>query len=224
VFLACYRQIPSIEPMHTLGMGKLGGRTTGLMVSAYCPCQVYRCSTPGGSSETEVFLWKLRYISEAAVQLWQQNPRVQHSQYQSPPLDTNTSPFHSPPVLKSWYQHPTQCYSPLSLPVFQADVSPLLYYTYGGVSKCFRTGHLERDLQMIQFSATRCSYVAILWVSVVSFASITLCVASQLVFIVVSVYFVIDKVRKLLDTPSYSPSCPHGQPIIASYISLSERL
>jgi hypothetical protein len=37
----------------------------------------------------------------------------------------------------------------------------------------------------------------------VSFAAITLCVASQRVFIVVSVYFIIDSVRKLLDTPSY---------------------
>jgi uncharacterized protein HemY len=42
----------------------------------------------------------------------------------------------------------------------------------------------------------------------VSFASITLCVASQrvfiiVVFVVVVVYFVIDSVRKLLDTPSY---------------------
>jgi hypothetical protein len=36
----------------------------------------------------------------------------------------------------------------------------------------------------------------------VSFAAITLCVASQRVFIVV--YFVIGLVRKLLDTPSYS--------------------
>jgi len=35
----------------------------------------------------------------------------------------------------------------------------------------------------------------------VSFAAITLCVASQRVFIVVSIYFVIDSVRKLLDTP-----------------------
>jgi hypothetical protein len=34
----------------------------------------------------------------------------------------------------------------------------------------------------------------------VRFAAITLCVASQRVFIVVSVYFVIDSVRKLLDT------------------------
>jgi hypothetical protein len=31
----------------------------------------------------------------------------------------------------------------------------------------------------------------------------TLCVASQRVFIVVVLYFVIDSVRKLLDTPSY---------------------
>jgi hypothetical protein len=53
---------------------------------------------------------------------------------------------------------------------------------------------------MVQLSATRCSFVPILWVSPVSFATITLCIASQLVFIV---YFVIDSVRKLLDTPSY---------------------
>jgi hypothetical protein len=38
----------------------------------------------------------------------------------------------------------------------------------------------------------------------VSFAAITLCVASQRVFIVIRVYFVIDSVRKLLDTPSYA--------------------
>jgi hypothetical protein len=40
----------------------------------------------------------------------------------------------------------------------------------------------------------------------VSSAAITLCVASQRVFIVVVavVYFVIDSVRKLLDIPSYS--------------------
>jgi hypothetical protein len=37
----------------------------------------------------------------------------------------------------------------------------------------------------------------------VSFAAITLCVVFQRVFIVVSIYFVIDSVRKLLDTPSY---------------------
>jgi len=45
----------------------------------------------------------------------------------------------------------------------------------------------------------------------VSFISITLCVAFQRVFVVVVVvrvvvYFVIDSVRKLLDTPSYTVS------------------
>jgi hypothetical protein len=55
----------------------------------------------------------------------------------------------------------------------------------------------------------------------VSFATITLCVASQQVFIivvvVVVVYFVIDSVRKLLDTPSYvmdviySKTAPHAK-------------
>jgi hypothetical protein len=40
----------------------------------------------------------------------------------------------------------------------------------------------------------------------VSSAAITLCVASQRVFIIIvdDVYFVIDSVRKLLDTPSYA--------------------
>jgi hypothetical protein len=38
----------------------------------------------------------------------------------------------------------------------------------------------------------------------VSFAATALCVASHQVFIVVSVYFIIDSVRKLLDTPSYN--------------------
>jgi hypothetical protein len=75
--------------------------------------------------------------------------------------------------------------------------------TYEGVSKTFRTGRLERELQMVQLSATRCSCNAILWVSLVSFAAITLCVASQQVFVAVYVYFVIDSVRKLLDTASY---------------------
>jgi hypothetical protein len=57
---------------------------------------------------------------------------------------------------------------------------------------------------MVQLSATRYSCIDILWVSVVSSAAITLCVASQRVFVVVAaVYFVIDSVRKLLDTPSY---------------------
>jgi hypothetical protein len=37
----------------------------------------------------------------------------------------------------------------------------------------------------------------------VSFGTITLCVASEQVFIVVSVYFFMDSVRKLLNTHSY---------------------
>jgi hypothetical protein len=61
--------------------------------------------------------------------------------------------------------------------------------TYQGVSKSVRTGRLERELQMVQLSATKCNCIAISWVSLVSFAAITLCVASQRVFIVVSVYF-----------------------------------
>jgi hypothetical protein len=36
-----------------------------------------------------------------------------------------------------------------------------------------------------------------------SFAATNICVASQRVLIVVSVYFVMDSVRKLLDTPAY---------------------
>jgi hypothetical protein len=55
---------------------------------------------------------------------------------------------------------------------------------------------------MVQLYATRRSCIAILRVSLVSFDAITLCFASQRVFIVV-VYFVIDSVRKLLDKRSY---------------------
>jgi hypothetical protein len=75
---------------------------------------------------------------------------------------------------------------------------------YKCVSKSFRTGRLERELRMVQLSATRCSCIAILWVSLVSFVAITLCVASQVVIPKVSIYFVIDSVRKLWDTPSKS--------------------
>jgi hypothetical protein len=59
-----------------------------------------------------------------------------------------------------------------------------------GVSKSFRTSRLERELQMVKLSATRCSCIAIAYVSLVSFAAVTLSVASQRVFIVISVYFV----------------------------------
>jgi hypothetical protein len=47
------------------------------------------------------------------------------------------------------------CYSLLN-PSFVCPV------TYEVVSRTFRTGHPERELQMVQLSATRCSYIAIL--------------------------------------------------------------
>jgi hypothetical protein len=71
-----------------------------------------------------------------------------------------------------------------------------------GISTSFRTGCLERELQMSQLPTTRCSCNAILWASLVSFAAINLCAASQRVFIFV-VHYVIDSDRKLLDTLSY---------------------
>jgi hypothetical protein len=74
---------------------------------------------------------------------------------------------------------------------------------YEGVSKSFRTGRLARELQMVQLSATRCSCFVIFWVRLMSFAAITLYVASQRVIPKVNIYFVIDSVRKLLDTHSY---------------------
>jgi len=46
----------------------------------------------------------------------------------------------------------------------------------------FLTGRLERELQMVQLFAIKCSCIAILWVSLLNFATITLCVASQRVF------------------------------------------
>jgi hypothetical protein len=63
---------------------------------------------------------------------------------------------------------------------------------------------------MVQLSAAGCNCIAILWVNLVIFASITLCVASQRVFVVVVVvvvvvHFVIDSVWKLLGIPSYNP-------------------
>jgi hypothetical protein len=57
---------------------------------------------------------------------------------------------------------------------------------------------------MVQLSATRCNCIAVSQVSLVNFAVINLCAASQRVFVVVVVvvvvvvYFVIDSVRKIL--------------------------
>jgi len=86
-------------------------------------------------------------------------------------------------------------------------------HTHESVSKSFWTGCLEREMQMVQPSATRYSCITIFLVGLVSFAIVTLCVASQLVIPKVRVHFVIYSVQKLLDTPSYSwtdehDSCP----------------
>jgi hypothetical protein len=55
----------------------------------------------------------------------------------------------------------------------------LQYRLHDGVSKSFRNERLQRELQMVQLSATRCSCITNLWVSLVRFASINLCVASH---------------------------------------------
>jgi hypothetical protein len=83
-----------------------------------------------------------------------------------------------------------------------------------GVSKSFRSGHLERELQMTQFFDTKCSCIAILWVSLVSFVAIILCVASQRAMPKVRIYFIIDSVRKLLDGHSY-----HHHHLITGFLS-----
>jgi hypothetical protein len=64
---------------------------------------------------------------------------------------------------------------------------------YEGVSRSFRTGRLERELKIVQLSATRFSFITISWVSLVRFAAITLCVASQRVIAKVSLYFVMTQ-------------------------------
>jgi len=89
----------------------------------------------------------------------------------------------------------------LKLLALNEDVSSFLVTSLEGVSKSFRTGRLEWELQMVHPSATKFNRIAILWVSLVSFAAITHCVASQRLFFVV--VYLIDLVRKLLGTPSY---------------------
>jgi hypothetical protein len=95
------------------------------------------------------------------------------------------------------WEHPI--FSILCVPSWKFLSCSIFLTLYEGVSESFWTGHLERELQMVQFSATRCTCIMISWVSLVSFATITLCVPSW-VFTVI--YFIINSVRKLLDTPS----------------------
>jgi hypothetical protein len=60
---------------------------------------------------------------------------------------------------------------------------------------------------MVQLSATRCTYIAILWASLVSFAAITLCVASQRVFVIVVVYFVMTQSGNFWIYPRSTLNC-----------------
>jgi hypothetical protein len=52
----------------------------------------------------------------------------------------------------------------------------------------------------------------------VSFVTITLCVTSQRVFVVV--YFVMDSVRKFLDVPSYTPYTTWSVPVYTLHTML----
>jgi hypothetical protein len=79
-------------------------------------------------------------------------------------------------------------------------------YEYESVSKSFRTGRLERELQMEQLSAIRCSCTAILWVSVVSFAAIILCVAFNEQYQRYAYTALSTQSGNFLDTPSYLSS------------------
>jgi hypothetical protein len=67
-----------------------------------------------------------------------------------------------------------------------------------GCIQKFPDSRLERVLQIVQLPATRCSFIAILWVSLVSFTAIIRCVASQRVILKVSIYLFIDSILKLL--------------------------
>jgi hypothetical protein len=70
---------------------------------------------------------------------------------------------------------------------------------YKVVSKSFRTGRLERELQMVQLSATRCSCIAILVSQSSDFCRHNpLCCFSTSAYYC---YFVIDSIRELLDKP-----------------------
>jgi hypothetical protein len=84
---------------------------------------------------------------------------------------------------------PLNLLSSLSDPYCSLSMRLLLdSYACEGVFRKFRICRLERELQIVQLSATRCSRIAILWVSLVSFGTITLYVVSQRVFIVISLW------------------------------------
>jgi hypothetical protein len=97
-------------------------------------------------------------------------------------------------------------YFNITLPFSQAVSKPVGFKQtqYEGLSKSFRTGRLEREMQIVQLSATRCSCIGILSVSLVSFAAITLCVASQQMFIVVVRCYCLFRYRLSTETFGYT--------------------
>jgi hypothetical protein len=85
--------------------------------------------------------------------------------------------------------HPLHLHSVSS--VYVKLVFIIVNNTYESKSRSFRIASLERELQIVQLSATRCSCIAILWVSLVSFAATTLYVASQREYIIIIIIIII---------------------------------
>jgi hypothetical protein len=86
-----------------------------------------------------------------------------------------------------YIRYPATCREVVSvngtiLSIYHSSMNSEPQALYGGVSKNFPNWPPERELQMVQLSASRCSCMAILWVSIVSLAAITLCVTFQRVF------------------------------------------
>jgi hypothetical protein len=132
--------------------------------------------------------------------------------------------------LQIWFN---ALFSILRTPLIYQVIVPKLFinnviFISSGIRRCiqkFPDWPPGARTEMVHLSAPRFCCIAILWVSLVSFATLTLYVASQRVFIFVSIYFLIDSVRKLLDTPLYLWSM-FGRLliIIASYPSSSQGL
>jgi hypothetical protein len=83
--------------------------------------------------------------------------------------------------------------------------------SYEGVYKSFRTGRLERELQVVQLFATRCSCIAIMWVSSSEFChhKLLYCFSTTVYFC--CCLFRYDSVRELFGTPSYAYREQHLQ-------------
>jgi len=60
------------------------------------------------------------------------------------------------------YKLRNSCYIDDICHFIQLFPEAVLFPMYEGVSKSFRTGRLERELQMVRLSATKCSCIAIL--------------------------------------------------------------